>query len=48
MVFQEVSKKFQGSLRSFKFQGYLKIVSKVFQGRLGGISREISVGFKGI
>ena len=48
MVFQEVSKKFQGSLKSFKFQGYFKIVSKVFQGRLNCISRVFEVTSKGI
>ena len=50
MVFQEASKKFQECLKMVS--GYLKIVSKVFQGRLRGISRDISrdisVGFKGI
>ena len=45
------SKKFQISFKrvSTKFQGYFQIVvSRVFQGRLKGVSREISVSFKGI
>ena len=48
MVFQEVSKKFQGSLKSFKFQGFFKIVSKVFQERLNCILRVFEVTSKGI
>ena len=44
---------FNGVFGSFKevsrkFQGYFKRVSWEFQGRLMGVSREISVGFKGI
>ena len=51
MVFNKLSKKFQGSFKrvSAKFQGYFQIVvSRVFQRRLKGVSREISVSFKGI
>ena len=45
MVFNKLSRKFQGSIKrvSIKFQG-----SRAFQRRLKGVSREISVGFKGI
>ena len=42
---------FQGSFKrvSAKFQAYFQIlVSRVFEGRLKGVSREISVSFKGI
>ena len=39
IVFQEVSKKFQGSFKSL-FQGFFKKVFRIFQGRLKGVSME--------
>ena len=44
--FRSVSRVFERSLK--EFQGSFKKVSRVFQGRLKGVSREISVGLKGI
>ena len=46
MVFNKLSRKFQESFS--KVSGVFPVVSRVFQGRLKGVSREISVGFKGI
>ena len=44
--FQNVSTKFQKCLKKVLYGMYFKKVSRMFQGRLKGVSREISVSFK--